>query len=119
MSTSPDSPADAPVNRQTPGPISPTLFASGCDELPGFRVADVVGPKGPDGEPERLANRRLLAAGFNSFDRAGRELGVDAAVLAETIDLVTLWRTAAIACGYPSNNAGVARFVRENARPER
>jgi hypothetical protein len=41
-----------------------------------------------DGECE--ANARLIPAALNAFDKAGRALGVDAAELAERIDLAAL-----------------------------
>lgn len=43
---------------------------------------------------QQRPNARLLVAGFNAFDRAGRELHTDAATLAEQIDLAALIRWA-------------------------
>lgn len=45
-----------------------------------------------DGECE--ANARLVPAALNAFDKAGRTLGVDAAELAEKLDLAALIRAA-------------------------
>lgn len=40
-----------------------------------------------DGDP---ANARLLASAYTAFDKAGRELGIDAAELAERLDVAEL-----------------------------
>ncbi len=48
------------------------------------RTATVYGD--PD-DPETKATSRLLAAAYNAFDKAGRQLGIDAAELAELLDI--------------------------------
>jgi hypothetical protein len=53
------------------------------------------GPTPPDA--------RLLASAYSAFDRAGRTLGIDAAELAERIDLATVLRWAAWAGTQPGN----------------
>jgi len=45
---------------------------------------------------EQRANQRLLMAAFNAFDKVGRELNIDAAELAERIDLTLVLRTLAV-----------------------
>ncbi len=92
-------------NEQTPGPLEINLNASNECKLrdDGGNVLAVVGSTYTElcprlsriNTPERAeqdANARLLAAGFNAFDKAGRELGIDAAALAESIDLAGLIR---------------------------
>lgn len=94
------------MNHQTPGPIfnrqAPPQFphSRNLETKMGDRVA-LVDPKpfwdaGLDGETRHDTNARLLAASFNAFDKAGRELGIDAAELAEKLDLAALI-TAALA----------------------
>lgn len=57
----------------------------------GLEVAEVI--TGP-------ATAALLAAAYTSYDRAGRELGIDATVLAQSLDLVTLIRGAQTMLAY-------------------
>jgi hypothetical protein len=90
-----------PINVQTLGPlveeanrisaITPNSHKSVCG-VP-KRVSD-VSDEWEHLSPENAANARLLRAGFNAFDKAGRELGIDAATLAERIDLAELIRAA-------------------------
>lgn len=100
------------INAQTPGKVSIH------ERRPGFSghtlslVAESAHPNGHDRErveivgwgqigcqtPEaiakKLANARLLAASYTAFDKAARALGLDAATLAEGIDLAALIRAA-------------------------
>lgn len=78
-----------PINQQTPGPL-----------MVGRRRFSHEGqPLNADGEqvaytlPHLLAseaNAALLAASYTAFDRAARELGVDAVELAESLDLAAI-----------------------------
>ncbi len=81
------------INQQTPGPLlvspgDPYLMArfQGASR----HVAEITGPNRADLIAERDANRRTLAAGFNLLDKTGRALGIDAATLGESLDLVGL-----------------------------
>lgn len=85
------------INQQTPGPLA--VHGSTVDELHYIhganRVCDLAKPSGFHRSPrETEANAALLAASFNAFDKAGRALGVDAAKLAESLDLAALIRAA-------------------------
>lgn len=92
------------MNAQTSGPIAPkhrgpfrdTWLETREDRtrLPFFQTVAQVWDK--NGTPEHVtaANARLLAASFNAFDKAGRELGIDAATLAEGLDLAAFIRAA-------------------------
>ncbi len=83
------------MNDQSPGPVlwlHDVLF-----DIDDNALAESVEPLGTGTEE---ANQRLLAAAYTAFDKAGRELGVDAVKLAETIDLAQLakWAHAVVAC---------------------
>ncbi len=81
------------INQQTAGPITEQggcLIGADTRTL----VAGVHGPNLLSRGDERRANRALLAAAYTSYDRAGRELGVDAATLAQSIDLEEVIRYA-------------------------
>lgn len=91
------------MNAQTPGPLTPRRShedASGpLFDLDEGETRPFVTLYAPDGSAVvrchdlatiRDADARLLAAGFNAFDRAGRSLGIDAATLAERLDLGAL-----------------------------
>lgn len=85
------------MNSQTPGPLHATEV--GVTMQDALRAPDntnvaMVNNTSKGRKMPRGANARLLAAAYNAFDRAGRELGVDAASLAQKIDLVTLIREA-------------------------
>jgi hypothetical protein len=83
----------AKQNCQTPGPLG--VLKSNLVSLAfGVEVAEVNGPNRADKTEEKQANRRLLAASYNLLDRAGRELGIDAAELAKGLDLAALIRAA-------------------------
>ena len=93
-----------PINSQTPGPLfnrqAPPQFphSRNLETKMGDRVA-LVDPKpfwdtGLDGGTRHDTNARLLAASYTLLDRAGRELGIDAAELAEKLDLAALIRAA-------------------------
>lgn len=91
------------LNQQTPGPIRVEtrdryihLFAK--TPRGGYSIADANINDWDTANPiisfERAnANAALLAASYSAFDKAGRELGIDAAVLARSIDLVALITT--------------------------
>lgn len=71
------------INQQTRGPLV------ACDHYLHAREKKFVAVSGGD-ENQKEANARLLAASYNAFDKAARELGVDATELAERIDLAAL-----------------------------
>lgn len=87
------------MNAQTPGPIiacpsgpvmqgysQPLAIAQqGTPNLVAGVFGDVKG-----GQSVAEANAELLAASYSAFDRAGRELGMDAVELARSLDLVAL-----------------------------
>jgi hypothetical protein len=84
-------------NAQTPGPLAATNYTdNGGNEW-------TVNPQRRDGQAGRILavlngadsdrnalDARLLALAYTAFDKSGRELGVDAAILAERIDLAAL-----------------------------
>ncbi len=87
------------INQQTPGPLVAidTLLVASVPTDHGTTCAVVAEGVRNDRawryacDPasfENIANARLLAAGYTAFDKAGRQLGIDAAELAESIDLV-------------------------------
>lgn len=83
-----------PINSQTPGPVRNWLnqdllgrHPNGIDDLVIAYLANTGLFKATE---TQRANARLLAAGYTAFDKAGRELGVDAAELAEKLDLTAL-----------------------------
>lgn len=81
------------MNDQTPGPvkIAGSYITRDVDGKTGHRLAWVM----TDGPYEQTApTAALLAAAYTSYDKAGRELGVDATLLAQTIDIVALVRLA-------------------------
>lgn len=81
------------INRQTAGPLTEQAgILVGADTR--TIVGEGCGPAGLIRGPERRANAALLAASYTSYDKAGRELGVDATKLAESVDLAALIRTA-------------------------
>lgn len=83
------------INQHTPGPLSldvevlGTNWAVTTEGHPVFAAAR--------GAPERRkpmeANRDLMIAAYNAFDKAARELGVDTTELAEKIDILSLLKT--------------------------
>lgn len=82
------------MNTQTPGPLTTkTLhgFVRGYYVMHNGLTLATVGAPNDNGDP--VANARLLASAYSAFDRAGRELGIDAAELAERIDLAKLLST--------------------------
>ncbi len=90
------------INAQIPGPLHvavggrTALFDANQNEVAFCATYGAgFGPMGCQ-FPWHFAaeNARLLAAGYNAFDRAGRELGIDAAALAGKIDLARLIRAA-------------------------
>lgn len=95
----------SPINAQTPGPLNhwPTHWAGGADsrkldghntlwlDSPRAELARLV-PNGGRIDALVLADARLLASAYTSFDKAGRELGIDAATLARDTDVAALIR---------------------------
>lgn len=92
-----------PINSQTPGPVKANFSAYHgsytllCAQTPDssryvgtVQVYQTPRIMGLADEKEREANARLLAASYACFDKAGRTLGVDAAELAEKLDLAAL-----------------------------
>ncbi len=47
-----------------------------------------------DQHNQKKANAELLAASYSAFDKAGREMGVDATELAKTLDVAAVIRAA-------------------------
>lgn len=90
------------INGQTPGPLSavPTGTPSRMRDTYAQSIALVdadhanmiagVFSDQLGGQPVAESHARLLAASFNAFNRAGRALGIDAAELAEGIDLAAV-----------------------------
>jgi hypothetical protein len=120
-------PAAQTINAQTPGPLAlshqmPDGFslaheiAPNCGKLVCVATVHNVGGwpfngHGLDDEKAR-ANLRLLAAGYNAFDRAARALGVDASELAERLDLAALIREVRAMVGTDP----AAPWISDNAR---
>lgn len=86
------------INRQTPGPLFHHKNAVYWFP-PGKTVADgyigVASVTEQDDLDLRDSNARLLAAAYTAFDKAGRELGLDAAELAEAVDIAGMIRALA------------------------
>lgn len=82
------------INAQTPGRMIAVFHGNGKWGLGSESRQGVIGSRDPwrGHEVESDANGRLLAAAYTAFDKAGRALGVDAATLAESIDLAGLRR---------------------------
>lgn len=89
-----------PINPQTPGPIVAVKHYLHVPALPcpGYEQGACLASVG--NITNREGDARLLAASFNAFDKAGRELGIDAAELAERIDLAALIHAARHALAY-------------------
>lgn len=83
-----------PINPQTPGPIVAVKHYLHVPAFPrvGYEQGACLASVG--NITNREGDARLLAASFNAFDKAGRALGVDAAELAERIDLAALIKAA-------------------------
>jgi len=86
------------INAQTPGPLKYDNISGPVNNdwaiLSSYWGSQVrVDPCGGDCY-QRDANANLLAAAFNAFDAAGRELGIDAAKLATKVNLTALLRAA-------------------------
>ncbi len=110
-------------NRQTPGPLqlvgSPRLGFTLHALLPhDMGQSDALATVKSPALDSTQANARLLAAAYTALDKAGRELGIDAATLAEGIDLAALVRLAHEIRGQCEDG-----YLREHARwlcvPER
>ena len=91
------------MNAQTPGPLITDTSHKADREgvtlwMDDVIIADVV----PDQHGQHKPNAALLAASYSAFDRAGRELGIDAATLAASLDLAALIRAAREAVTEPS-----------------
>ncbi len=87
------------MNTQTRGPLDLVPLSTGNYALgntAGEAIAKVLRLPADEcaRDAETEANARLLAAAFTAFDKAGRELGIDAATLAERIDLAAILRAA-------------------------
>lgn len=86
------------INQQTAGPVR-WIGTSGRPKT--IAYLESLNPGDADTylafvEPGSLkpANATLLAASYTSYDKAGRELGVDATALAQSVDLAALIRAA-------------------------
>lgn len=81
------------MNTTTPNAqtLAPLTFSrnQGCRMLHGNGL-QIAHTTGLHDDLADKANARLLAAAYTAFDRAGRTLNVDAAILAESIDVATL-----------------------------
>lgn len=87
------------MNNQTPGPVTPSFNGSDDTRLFAESVADSPRAVAKINMPvnralESCSTAQLLAASYTAFDRAGRELGIDATELAESIDLAEVIRYA-------------------------
>jgi hypothetical protein len=88
------------INLQTPGPLRP-IPADPYKDFTHILISDCEGggalghsPKTTEAQVGytryRATEARLLASAYTAFDKAGRALGMDAAELAEKIDLERL-----------------------------
>ena len=82
------------INQQTPGPLESVERNPSSEASTYFTLAEAKNPFRTiaattyfgdvyTGKP----NSSLLCAGYNAFDKAGRQLGVDATELAKTLDI--------------------------------
>jgi hypothetical protein len=76
------------MNKQTMGPL---CVAHTAKYGAPFLVSD-TGKLTVANSVSREEDAELLAAAYTAFDRAGRELGIDAATLARSVDLVGILR---------------------------
>ena len=101
------------INQQTPGPAwvddDNCVATGGGDDY--RTIAEVFRPNRRDLISIKNANARLLAAAYTAFDKAGRDLGVDAAELAHRIDLAGLIHFVRIAASYPNEHQSTARVL--------
>ncbi len=89
-----------PINQQTAGPVEVgerDLYIHLFAPIPGrnrYAIADANiidwGDSPIISRDQAIANARLIAAAYSAFDKAGRELGIDATELAGKLDLVAL-----------------------------
>lgn len=105
-----------PINAQTPGPLQAgTSLRIALHIAPLFQFTNEPNPylPRPDTADEDEANARLLAASYTAYDKAGRELGIDAAELAKSLDLAALIRAAREVVSEPSiTTPGIERIAR-------
>ncbi len=113
-------------NAQTPGPIAPdTEDGTLIRDENGRGSVVSQGSEWHGSSVEGIANARLLASAYTCFDKAGRDLGIDASVLAESIDLAGLIGTLRSverglndledACRRIVGDTGTANLAREKA----
>ena len=81
------------MNKQTPGPVIVGKRSVKWGGQPIKAAQDYIATTNP-GLLAAEANAALLAASYSSFDKAGRELGVDATKLARFVDIAELIRAA-------------------------
>ena len=82
-----------PINQQTGGELVIDSL-NGHIMAGGLTIAATYDLRHDSTGEEERANRRLLAASYSAFDKAGRELGIDAVKLAQ-LDLVAMVRALA------------------------
>lgn len=79
------------INQQTPGPLAPDVLDGTTIRADNGQGSILCrGSEWFGSSTEGIANARTLAAGFNLLDKTGRELGIDAATLGESVDLGAL-----------------------------
>lgn len=86
------------INKQTPGPLGAFIDTDNETYAPDPRDAAVIDDGGRviaeirwlGDDNETLARMELFRASYTAFDAAGRTLGIDAATLAQRIDIVEL-----------------------------
>lgn len=90
------------INTHTPGPLFVGTPIRSADTVGICKTWNDSGETGEDTIAEVLPgmpgcakrDARLLASAYTAFDRAGRALGIDAAELAESVDLAGLIQAA-------------------------
>lgn len=101
------------MNAQTPGPITIRSTPGGEELLDQHdctvalvpRYGSAIVPAGYVAPWHRAqSNADLLGAAYLAFDRAGRELGVDATEFAKSLDLVGLIRGAIRTVAHPGSD---------------
>jgi len=85
------------MNNQTPGPLEASngLIWPPTMDAPVGGITREVFDHYQQLTPQQEANTALLAAAYTAFDKAGRELGIDAAELARTLDIAAVFQVLA------------------------
>ncbi len=108
-----DAPPTMPnkINQQTPG--ADLKIETRGNEIRLFVNNTTISVAGGSNQ---TPNARLLASAYQSFDKAGRELGIDASALAESIDLAELLRMVKVARYNPDARADMGPLTAEMVR---